>query len=304
MIFIANFTVSRELMEVKRLFDECKGTNISLLLGDFPTGKTEWSVPKKAVPGDVVIFMCAKMARNNLGMATSNIPENYGHGFINFVKNQKNLYKKYSGQILGYGIVASMPEKDGKWWADIENLLQFSNTIPIDEFKNFIFISRRNSITYLNDEQWSRLKWIINQKNPGIFPDAVPPEESILEEEFNEAVKKASEKSIEELRKIAEKKSSKTIPSMLQTKVYHRDPAIAAYVKKRANGHCQLCGSSAPFIDQNGEPYLECHHIEWLSKGGIDSIDNCVALCPNCHRRMHLLNAEADIERLKKCVNH
>ena len=58
MIFIVNFTVSRELMEVKRLFDDRKGTNISLLLNDFAKGKTTWSVPKKAAPG-MLLFSCA-----------------------------------------------------------------------------------------------------------------------------------------------------------------------------------------------------------------------------------------------------
>ena len=35
---------------------------------------------------------------------------------------------------------------------------------------------------------------------------------------------------------------------------------------------------------------METHHIEWLSKGGSDTIDNTVALCPNCHKKMHILN--------------
>lgn len=305
MIFITNFNNSRDLMEIKQQYDDYKGTNINFLLDDFAIGHTRWSVPEKATPGDIVVFMCAKEARHNLGMAVSSVPDSYGTDFINFVENQKNLYRKYSGQLLGYGIVSSMPENDGKWWmADIDGLLQFHNTVHIDDFNNFIFVSRTSSITYLNDEQWDRLKWIISQKNHDIFPEAVPPEKSILEDEFNKAVKEASEKPIDELRIIAEKKKSKASSSMLRAKVYHRDPSIAAYVKKRADGHCQLCGSSAPFIDKNGDPYLECHHIEWLSNGGIDSIDNCVALCPNCHRKMHILNSDADIQLLKKRISN
>lgn len=74
------------------------------------------------------------------------------------------------------------------------------------------------------------------------------------------------------------------------------------YVKKRAAGKCQLCNMNAPFIDKNREPYLECHHIEWLSEGGKDAIDNCVALCPNCHRKMHLVNDKSDIAKLKAAL--
>jgi 5-methylcytosine-specific restriction protein A len=56
----------------------------------------------------------------------------------------------------------------------------------------------------------------------------------------------------------------------------------------------------APFKDKNGEPFLESHHIEWLSKDGEDTIENSIALCPNCHRKMHSLNLKADIAILKE----
>ncbi|WP_231702590.1 HNH endonuclease [Desulfocucumis palustris] len=60
-----------------------------------------------------------------------------------------------------------------------------------------------------------------------------------------------------------------------------------------------MCDSPAPFKDKKEEPYLETHHIEWLSQGGTDTIDNTVTLCPNCHRKMHTLNLNSDIEKLK-----
>ena len=303
MIFISNFSNSRNLSDIKYYFDEYQATNIDFLFDGFSMGNTTWSVAKNAVPGDIIVFMCAKEARNNLGMATSHIPASYGSKFLSFVNNQKDLYKKYSGNILGYGIVDSIPEKDGDWWmSDINGLVQFNHPIHIDEFRSFITISRTNSITYLNDDQWERLMWMINQKNPGIFPYAKSPDREILEKEFNDAVQKELNKSIDELKKSVQKKSSQSTSSTVQTKVYHRDTVIAAYVKKRANGYCQLCGNPAPFKDQYGEPYLECHHIDWLSKGGMDSIDNCVALCPNCHRKMHMINDPEDIKKLKNKI--
>lgn len=56
---------------------------------------------------------------------------------------------------------------------------------------------------------------------------------------------------------------------------------------------------SAPVHTKKDEPYLETHHIEWLSKGGEDTIKNTVALYPKCHRRMHSLNSKKDVEKLK-----
>lgn len=84
------------------------------------------------------------------------------------------------------------------------------------------------------------------------------------------------------------------------TKTYARDPYISEYAKRRANGKCQLCNSQAPFTNKIGRPYLETHHIIWLSNGGADTLQNTVALCPNCHRKMHIINSESDISKLQK----
>lgn len=80
---------------------------------------------------------------------------------------------------------------------------------------------------------------------------------------------------------------------------YERDPYVAELAKRRARGICQLCLEAAPFKSKKGEPYLETHHIVWLARGGEDSIANTVALCPNCHRRVHELEASADVKALK-----
>ena len=90
--------------------------------------------------------------------------------------------------------------------------------------------------------------------------------------------------------------------SRVNTTVFNRDPVIAAAVKERANGQCDLCGQPAPFNNANGFPYLGEHHLVRLADGGDDSIDNAVALCPNCHRKMHVVNDERDTETLKKRI--
>jgi 5-methylcytosine-specific restriction endonuclease McrA len=77
-----------------------------------------------------------------------------------------------------------------------------------------------------------------------------------------------------------------------------RDQYVKEYAKRRAHGVCQLCDQPAPFVDRNGRPYLEAHHVIWLDEGGDDSIDNVVALCPNCHRKMHHLNLDEDVQKL------
>lgn len=77
---------------------------------------------------------------------------------------------------------------------------------------------------------------------------------------------------------------------------------IAKIVKIRAAGVCQLCNRPAPFYNKNGEAYLECHHVMWLAKGGTDEISNAVALCPKCHKKLHILDGNNDVEYLKRAA--
>lgn len=67
-----------------------------------------------------------------------------------------------------------------------------------------------------------------------------------------------------------------------------RNPDVIAEVLERASGYCEDCGQPAPFRrTSDGTPYLEVHHRLRLADGGPDTVENAVALCPNCHRRAH-----------------
>lgn len=87
------------------------------------------------------------------------------------------------------------------------------------------------------------------------------------------------------------------------SEVYEHDQIVSEYAKRKANGTCQLCNGPAPFSTRDGEPFLEIHHIVPLAEGGQDTVDNVAALCPNCHRRMHVLDLPADAALLKKKVS-
>ncbi len=80
------------------------------------------------------------------------------------------------------------------------------------------------------------------------------------------------------------------IPRKLQvlSTVFDRNPDVIAEVLCRADGICGGCGSPAPFIRaRDGTPYLEVHHRVPLAQGGEDTVENAIALCPNCHRQRH-----------------
>ncbi|TEB11768.1 HNH endonuclease [Pelotomaculum sp. FP] len=70
--------------------------------------------------------------------------------------------------------------------------------------------------------------------------------------------------------------------------IFQRNPDVVAEVLERAGGICEACKKPAPFLRKSdNSPYLEVHHIVALADDGDDTIENAIALCPNCHRKYH-----------------
>jgi 5-methylcytosine-specific restriction protein A len=85
---------------------------------------------------------------------------------------------------------------------------------------------------------------------------------------------------------------------------YPRNPAAAAQALQDAEFTCEADPSHGTFTsDATQQPYVEAHHLMPLSNplglaGNLDVPENIVALCPNCHRRVHLEEKVARITML------
>jgi hypothetical protein len=105
-----------------------------------------------------------------------------------------------------------------------------------------------------------------------------------FEQLLNEAMRRTPEERLARLAHAPRLPNTKTII----TKVFVRNPDVVAEALYRANGTCEDCHNAAPFLRHSDKsPYLEVHHRTPLSAGGEDTLENAVALCPNCHRRAH-----------------
>lgn len=84
------------------------------------------------------------------------------------------------------------------------------------------------------------------------------------------------------------KQENKNRPKGISKREYiQRSDKVKEYAILRANGLCELCNKTAPFLTSNGIPFLEVHHIMKLADDGPDEPENVAALCPNCHRESH-----------------
>lgn len=110
----------------------------------------------------------------------------------------------------------------------------------------------------------------------------------ILTEEFEVNVRESLQLTVDQRK--ARLTSATRLPRRIEvtTTVFDRNPDVVAEVLSRAKGVCDKCNKPAPFYRRtDGTPYLEVHHLIHLAVGGEDTVENAVALCPNCHREKH-----------------
>jgi 5-methylcytosine-specific restriction protein A len=110
-----------------------------------------------------------------------------------------------------------------------------------------------------------------------------------IAEKVEESATFGTATSFDDLRALA--RAAATIAAATPTtgarNLYRRSEDVRNYVLARARGSCEGCKASAPFKRKDGTPYLEPHHLRRLSDGGPDDPSFVIALCPNCHRRVH-----------------
>ena len=75
---------------------------------------------------------------------------------------------------------------------------------------------------------------------------------------------------------------------------YPRNPKIGKLALRNAEYKCEIDNSHKTFTSKfTFQPYLEVHHLVPMEKQdqfeySLDVPENVIALCPNCHRKVHL----------------
>ncbi|HDR7517005.1 HNH endonuclease [Bacillus mobilis] len=242
---------------------------------------------------------------NNQGMRRSHAT----NSLVLFTKIEKDLYHdRWNGETLHY---TGMGKKGDQTLQSNQNkTLHESNKTDIKVYLFETFGSHKHffrgrvklqGIPYQeiqeDQEKQKRKVWIFPLEL--IYGDVTVPEDVIKSQQVSNQ-KKAEKLKGDALKERAQKANVKCSIRNTTTKTYVRDEYVAQYAKERAKGVCELCNQPAPFEDKKGEPYLESHHVKWLSNGGEDTIYNTVGVCANCHRRLHVLNDKTDVEKLEE----
>lgn len=145
-----------------------------------------WSVPKWTKIGDVVFFMHAKYAiqdirilESELKSARQSISDEDFTNLWNWLQYSRELHKKYGGKIFAVGKVIKNAEYysdfgdefyqtqhwNNKIYADISDIQILTTPLDLCAFKEFIFISRQSAITNVLGNNYSRLISLISKEN-------------------------------------------------------------------------------------------------------------------------------------------
>lgn len=151
----------------------------------------------------------------------------------------------------------------------------------------FEFVIRQTAKIQKDEKEKQKILELMNHGERPIV--ALLELERALEVEETKAKQLTPEKLAAQIKNGKSRKSQ-----IAEAVVYYRSPYIKEMVKRIAKGKCQKCGKEAPFYDKDKKPYLEEHHVKRLADGGSDTMDNVVAICPNCHRKVHVLNEKSD----------
>lgn len=96
---------------------------------------------------------------------------------------------------------------------------------------------------------------------------------------------------IDESPGIAEKRAKYLIQ-----KAPTRNKILIEKLQNLYNGKCQICKWD-PFKSYSNK-ICHGHHVQWLSRGGKDEIDNMVLVCPNHHAAIHKCDTPFDYKEI------
>lgn len=182
----------------------------------------------------------------------------------------------------------------GRWKVAVEHLRRFDSVVlrwtgpldavpgPYDNWERCAATDRSKGWIYRAHLHPAGLALLVAQL------DSEPVALDTLNDEFIERVLQARNGDREARRARLDNAAPMPQRVVVTAIVYDRNPDVVAEVLDRAGGTCEACKKPAPFQRRSdGTPYLEVHHRIPLASGGEDTIENAVAVCPNCHRRAH-----------------
>ena len=177
--FVNNISVAKTLDEMYEYYFD--GNDAQMLISQInDTGTTNWTVPRWAKRGDIVLFMHSKTANSTLTKLRTTLRSSYppnsnkAKQLEQLITNQLAFHKIYGGKIFALGRINGKPKKEdiastlhfkSRYFCDIDDLFLLTDPVDISEFNSFIKISQQSAVTAVFGSAYEELKHIISMKN-------------------------------------------------------------------------------------------------------------------------------------------
>lgn len=180
--FIDNISFPKSLEELEFFIDEMGDFSLERLLS---SSVTTWTAPRWAKIGDIVFFMHAKYARSTITRLRTQLnrekhlysPERFKE-LASWIERGLKLHSQYGGRIVAVGRVSGPPTADSSqdseenifhWksrvYAEMDRITRLEHPVHMDEFSEFIRISREGAITPVLGNSFERLRELIERTN-------------------------------------------------------------------------------------------------------------------------------------------
>lgn len=144
---------------------------------------TNWTVPRNAKIGDIVLFYHAKTAIARITALITQVnalPNDSEHDkplLLQWLERARSLYKRYGGKVFAVARVTGSPEYwptdeagnayhwHGRVYADVGDVVVLENPVDISDFNSFIKVSRQSAITPLPSKEFNGLRNLIWGEN-------------------------------------------------------------------------------------------------------------------------------------------
>ena len=177
--FISNISVPKTLEEL--IGHYLNGNDAQILFSETVNGGwTNWTVPRWAKRGDIVLYMHAKTAKSCLTAIRTRLRKEYPPNSQMAgqceaaIAQQLNFHKQLGGKIYAVGRINGRPKEEkipsnmhfkSRVFCDIDKLFLLERPIDIEEFNSFIKINRLSGITPVFGGVYERLKELIIRNN-------------------------------------------------------------------------------------------------------------------------------------------
>lgn len=218
-------------------------------------------------------------------------------------KYSGNIYSTENGELIGYTESKYYNEGNELWYSLFIDLLEEYKVqyACLTVFNKGILLLPLSLLSEIKEVTHSKLyknklrynlhiieegnKFTLCKAKDGYTKDLtnyfIPYEDNILEELYNSDYNKILQDAIEYKDSEQQYNIANNVKQRIESKKQKERIAILE------NHTCQICGFYQSYINESGKKkwIIEVDHIIEKSKGGGETIDNLMVLCPNCHAK-------------------